>query len=253
MSDAALRVQNVTKQFGSLTAIQDVSIDISDGDITAIIGPNGAGKTTLFNMLTGKYSPTGGEIWFEDKRIDEMEPSQITDYIARSYQVTNFFPELTALENVRLAAQANDLESSGLKTILTHHRDFEGPLNAAKTVLERVDLLDVQNEIASNLSHGQQRHLEIGIALASDPDVLLLDEPTAGMSPSETDDVIDLFNEIATDVTLVLIEHDMEVVTGIADRIAVINNGKVVTIDSPEEVMEDEEVQQVYLEGGHGR
>ncbi|MDF9748501.1 ABC transporter ATP-binding protein [Natrinema sp. S1CR25-10] len=248
--DVALRTDALTKQFGPLTAIDDVSLEIHADGITSIIGPNGAGKTTLFNLLTGKYDPTDGQIRFRGERIDGKPPHEIVrDGIVRSFQITNFFDELTTIENVRLASQAR---YTGFKPtdFLRHHDSLEEPIADAERVLERVQLADVAQTPAANLSYGQRRHLEIAIALASDPDLLLMDEPTAGMSPEETRETVGLIEDIAADVTLVLIEHDMDIVMDISDRIAVLNEGTLLSVGGPAEIRTDERVQQAYLRGG---
>jgi len=249
-SGAILSTEGLTKQFGPLTAIDDVSIEIPDGGITAIIGPNGAGKTTLFNTFTGKHAPTEGRIEFDGQRIGGVEPYEIVRRgIVRSFQITNFFSSLTALENVRLAAQAR-YTGFGPADFLTHHASHEEPIADAERVLERVGLDGVATETASSLAYGQRRHLEVAIALASEPRLLLMDEPTAGMSPEETNETVELIEDIASDTTVVIIEHDMDIVMDISDQIAVLNEGKLLTQGTPSEVQSDERVQEAYLRGG---
>jgi branched-chain amino acid transport system ATP-binding protein len=252
MSDPLLATEDLTKRFQSLTAVDAVSLTIPAGGITAIIGPNGAGKTTLFNLLTGKLRPTGGRIWFHGERIDGEPPHEIVHRgIARSYQITNFFPELTVIENVRLASQRPHT-GFGPTDLLSHYTSLAEPAEAAAEVLGAVNLADVADERAATLSHGQRRHLEVAIALAADPELLLLDEPTAGMSPEETAQMADLIRSLGTDVTIVLVEHDMDVVMGVSDRIAVMNRGELLTVDTPEAVRSDEAVQRAYFSGGGG-
>lgn len=246
-SKSALATENLTKKFGTLTAVNDVSLRIPAGQITSIIGPNGAGKTTLFNLFTGKYEPTSGSIKFRDERIDGEESHTLVERgLVRSFQITNFFADLTALENVRLAAQAQHT-GFGPRDLLKHHSDLTEVTENARRVLERVHLSDVADKKASNLSYGQRRHLEIGISLAADPDLFLMDEPTAGMSPEETRETVSLIEEIASDITLVLIEHDMHIVMGISDNIAVMNEGEVLAWGTPEEIRNNERVQKAYL------
>jgi branched-chain amino acid transport system ATP-binding protein len=250
MSDPLLVTEELTKRFKALTAVDTVSLTIPAGEITALIGPNGAGKTTLFNLLTGKLRPTAGEVWFRGERIDREPPHEIVRRgIARSYQITNFFPELSVLENVRLAAQRLHT-GFGPSDLLAHYTSLAEPTEAAREALAAVDLNDSANRKAATLSHGQRRHLEVGIALAADPDLLLLDEPTAGMSPEETGEMADLLRSIAEDVTLVLVEHDMDVVMGVSDRVAVMNRGQLLAVDSPEAVRRNAEVQRAYFTGG---
>ena len=249
-NDVILRTEDLTKKFGPLTAVDSVSLDILADGITSIIGPNGAGKTTLFNMFTGKYEPTDGRIEFRGESIGGRPTHEIVRRgIVRSFQITNFFSELTALENVRLAAQARH-SGFGPSDFLRHHAALEEPIADAERVLERVGLDNVATEPASSLSYGQRRHLEIAIALASEPDLLLMDEPTAGMSPEETRESVELIEDIATDTTVVIIEHDMDIVMGISDRIAVLNEGSLLAQGPPAEIQEDERVQRAYLRGG---
>ncbi len=251
-SDGApiLSTDGLTKKFGTLTAVNDVSIEIPTGEISSIIGPNGAGKTTLFNLFTGKHEPTRGSIQFRGEQIGGVAPHKLVERgIVRSFQITNFFDDLTTLENIRLATQA---PQTGFRPqdFLRHHGNLTGPIEDAKNVLERVHLSDVADRKAANLSYGQRRHLEIGISLAADPQLLLMDEPTAGMSPEETRETVELIENIASDISLVLIEHDMEIVMGISNHIAVMNNGELLAWGTPEEIRNDERVQEAYLGGG---
>ncbi|NKE36275.1 ABC transporter ATP-binding protein [Natronococcus sp. JC468] len=249
-TDPILRTEGVTKKFGTLTAIDDVSIEIPADEITSIIGPNGAGKTTLFNLFTGKHEPTGGRIEFRGESIGGLAPHEIVDRgVVRSFQITNFFGELTALENVRIATQAH-YSGFGPDDFARHHASLEEPIADAYEILERVHLEDAARTTAANLSYGQRRHLEIGIALAARPELLLMDEPTAGMSPEETHEVVDLVKAIADDVTLVLIEHDTDIVMELSDQIAVLNEGELLSWGAPAEIQADERVQRAYLGGG---
>jgi branched-chain amino acid transport system ATP-binding protein len=179
-----------------------------------------------------------------------VEPYEVVRRgIVRSFQITNFFSELTALENVRLAAQAR-YSGFGPSDFLTHHASHEEPIADAERVLERVGLDEVATETASSLAYGQRRHLEVAIALASEPRLLLMDEPTAGMSPEETNETVELIEDIASDTTVVIIEHDMDIVMDISDQIAVLNEGKLLTQGTPSEIQSDERVQEAYLRGG---
>lgn len=250
MTDQLLVTDDLTKRFEALTAVDGVSLTIPEGVITAIIGPNGAGKTTLFNLLTGKLRPDHGTIRFRGERIDRKQPHQIVrDGIARSYQITNFFPELTVLENARLAAQQRHT-GFGVRDLLGHYTGLSEPVETARSVLESVDLESEASSLASTLSHGQRRHLEVGIALASNPGLLLMDEPTAGMSPEETVEMTELIESIAEETTLVIVEHDMDVVMNVSNRVAVMNQGQLLTVDTPAAVREDEAVQRAYFSGG---
>jgi branched-chain amino acid transport system ATP-binding protein len=246
-SDVLLQTVGLTKRFGSLTAVDDLTLDIVEGDVTAVIGPNGAGKTTLFNTLTGKYEPTSGEILFRGERIDGEAPHKIVERgIARSYQITNFFPELSTRENVRIGVYARHA-GFGVTDLFSHFSQHGDHLAEVGRILERIGLADVATEQAANLSHGQQRHLEVGIALAADPDLLLLDEPTAGMSPAETQEAVDLIHELNRDTTIVIIEHNMEMITEISDQIAVMHHGALLAMGTPGEISRDERVQEAYL------
>src|SRR5439155_21909972 len=185
-----------------------VSIAIPRGEIRAVIGPNGAGKSTLFNCITGVLAPTSGRILFHGDDIAGLPPHQISKKgIARSYQITNILPGATTLENVRIAAQSRHHSWS----LFTHHRSFTDVIDRARAVLDSVGLAEKEEELAANLSHGEQRNLEIGIALATEPKLLCLDEPTAGMSVTETRATVELIRQIATDLTILIVEHDMEV------------------------------------------
>ncbi|MDT3437755.1 ABC transporter ATP-binding protein [Haloarcula sp. 1CSR25-25] len=249
MATPLLALDSVTKEFGKIRAVDEVSLEIPVDEVTAVIGPNGAGKTTLFNLITGRYELTSGQIKLRGDRINGLEPQEIVQRgLARSFQITNFFPDLTALENVRLAAQAQNMELTP-GALLSHHDQKSESKDAARAVLDRLDLLDIAQEPANSLSHGQQRHLEICIALACNPDVLVMDEPTAGMSPEETVETRELVEDLAEDITIVIIEHDMDVVMRVADRLAVMENGSLLTVGPPETVREDERVQQAYLGG----
>jgi branched-chain amino acid transport system ATP-binding protein len=250
MDNAYLVTKNLTRTFDALVAVDGVTLEVPKESITAIIGPNGAGKTTIFNLLTGTLKPSAGQILFRGERIDQLSPDEVANRgLARSYQVTNIFPRLTVEENVRLAAQSRHTGFSPGQ-FLRNFRTLETAIEEAERVLEWVDLAAVAGERASTLSHGQQRHLDIAIALATRPKLLLLDEPTAGMSPDETRETTELIREIANDVTIVIIEHDMEVVMGLSDRIAVMNSGRLIAMGTPETVRDDERVQKAYLTGG---
>jgi branched-chain amino acid transport system ATP-binding protein len=249
MSTGLLEVENLSKDFGATRAIDELSISLPRGDVTSIIGPNGAGKTTLFNLLTGELEPTSGEIRFEGERVDDRSPAELARIgISRSYQINNFFPDLTVLENVLIAAQSEDA-GFGPADFLSSRAASAAARERAAEIIETVGLTDVTDQEASLLSHGQKRHLEVALALALDPELLLLDEPTAGMSPDTTAAMKDLLGRLSTEYTIVVVEHDMEMVMEISDRVIVINRGKLVASGSPTDVKEDEAVQRIYLEG----
>ncbi len=241
---AILRIEGLTMRFGGLAALNNVSIAVPRGEIRAVIGPNGAGKSTFFNCITGVLKPTGGRILFDGDDITGLPPHRISQKaIARSYQITNILPGATVLENVRIAVQSRHHSWS----LLRHHRSFGDVIARARTVLASVGLADQQDELATNLSHGEQRNLEIGIALATEPKLLCLDEPTAGMSVTETHATVDLIRRIAADLTILIVEHDMEVVMGLAGTITVLHYGEVLAEGTPAAIQANPRVQEVYL------
>jgi branched-chain amino acid transport system ATP-binding protein len=239
-----LRTEGLTVRFGGLTALNEVSISVDRGEIRAIIGPNGAGKSTFFNCVTGVLRPTAGRIFFHGQDIAGLPPHEISRRgIARSYQITNILPGATVLENVRIAVQSRHHNWA----MLRHHRAYTDVLDKARAVLDSVGLADKEDELAQNLSHGEQRNLEIGIALATEPELLCLDEPTAGMSVTETHAAVELIRRIAARLTILIVEHDMEVVMGLARRITVLHYGSVLAEGTPAEIQANPRVQEVYL------
>ena len=239
-----LRTEGLTVRFGGLTALNNVNVSVRRGEIRAIIGPNGAGKSTFFNCVTGVLRPTGGRILFDGDDITGLPPHRISKKaIARSYQITNILPGATVLENVRIAVQSRHHSWSLLK----HHRSFRDVIDRSREVLASVGLADKQDELASEISHGEQRNLEIGIALATEPKLLCLDEPTAGMSVTETHATVELIRRISANLTIMIVEHDMEVVMGLARTISVLHYGEVLAEGTPAEIQANPRVQEVYL------
>jgi branched-chain amino acid transport system ATP-binding protein len=242
--ETILSAANVGMKFGGFRALKDVSVDIKRGQLTAIIGPNGAGKSTFFNILSGAFPPTEGRIAYEGRDITGLRQHRFARLgIAKSFQITNVFPYLSALENVRIAAQAMKLRYD----IWTPRRRFTELTEKAAELLDLVGLSDHRDRHAENLAHGEQRALEIALALASDPRLLLLDEPTAGMSPEETVTMMKLIARLAEDRTVVLVEHKMKLIMGISDRVVVLHHGELLADGAPEDIRANEEVRRVYL------
>jgi branched-chain amino acid transport system ATP-binding protein len=239
-----LKTELLSVRFGGLAALSQINFEVARGELRAIIGPNGAGKSTFFNCLTGVLRPTSGRILFNGGEISGLPSNLISQKgIARSYQITNILPNATVLENVRIAAQSR----RHAWNMVSHHSAFADMNNKAETALHSVGLLGKARELASNLSHGEQRNLEIGIALATEPQLLCLDEPTAGMSAAETSETMELVRRIAKDLTILIVEHDMEVVMQLADRITVLHYGAILAEGTPEEIQENPKVLEVYL------
>ena len=240
-----LRVEEIDKSFGGLMAVNGVSFQIEKGELSSIIGPNGAGKTTLFNLLTGHLSPDKGRILFKEREVTGLSPHGICNLgIGRSFQRTNIFPRLSAFDNVQVAVMSWGRKSSNIflraQKMLREETD---------EILESIGLRDKKEITAGLLAHGDQRRLEIGIALGSYPELLLLDEPTAGMSPEESGRTVELIQGLARErgLTLLFIEHDMNVVFQISEKIRVMHMGSIIAEGIPEDVRANEEVQRIYL------
>lgn len=248
-SDTILETRGLTKKFGEVVANDDISISVKDGELRSIIGPNGAGKTTFFNQIAGVLSATEGTVHFQGNDITDLtieERSQLG--IGRSYQSNEVFFDRTVFENVRVAAQTAELGEFKFNVFSRAHNHQR---DRAEEILERLQLWDERDTTAENLSHGDQRRLGIAIAIATDPDLLLLDEPTSGMGPEATEETAALIEEIRDElgIAIVLIEHDMSVVMGISDRITVLYNGDHIATGTPEEIRSNEDVQDAYLGG----
>jgi len=251
-----LRVNDITMQFGGLTAVNEFDLSLNQGEIVALIGPNGAGKTTAFNMITGVYSPTKGTINYDKESINGLKPDLITKKgIARTFQNIRLFKELTVFENVLIAnhlrVKANFIEAIILKFFPGTRANKEEKEMRKKTteLLERVGLIDLKDEKASSLPYGKQRRLEIARALATNPKVLLLDEPAAGMNPKETEDFTTFIREIRDEfkLTILMIEHHMHLVMGISDRIYVLDHGITIAKGTPHEIQNNPKVIEAYL------
>jgi branched-chain amino acid transport system ATP-binding protein len=239
-----LRAEGVAKKFGGFTALQGVSVEFYPDRLTSIIGPNGAGKSTFFNVLSGAFPPTEGKIFFQGDEITGLPQHQFAHRgIAKSFQITNLFPQLSVLENVRVAAQA-------LRTtfdLWSPRRRLSELTDKAEGLLSLVGLGHRRHEPAGNLAHGDQRALEIAVALASDPRLLLLDEPTAGMSPEEARQMMDLIQKLNQERTVITVEHRMKLVMGISDHIVVLHHGQLLAEGAPDDIRRHDEVRRVYL------
>jgi branched-chain amino acid transport system ATP-binding protein len=239
-----LETKGLTVRFGGLTALDNVDFAVAPGELRAVIGPNGAGKSTFFNCLTGVQRPSAGQIRFGGEDVTGLSPDRVSQKgIARSYQITNILPNATTLENARIAAQSRRHGWS----LLSHYRRFRDIIDKAAAALDMVGLLAKADVLAANLSHGEQRNLEIAIALSTEPRLLCLDEPTAGMSAAETQETTELVRRIARDLTILIVEHDMQIVMELAHRITVLHYGHILAEGTPAEIQEDPRVLEVYL------
>jgi branched-chain amino acid transport system ATP-binding protein len=245
---ALLDVEDVSMSFGALAALSRVTLSVRAGEVFSVIGPNGAGKSTLFNVVAGLYAPSAGRVRFRGEEITGLGPEAISRRgLAKTFQITSVFPGISVFDNVRVAAQSRTALSGRVRS-LWQRADVD---RAAMALLEAFGLAGRRHEAAQHLSHGEQRYLEICVALATAPTLLLLDEPTAGMTPGETKEATALIRQIARErsLTVLLIEHDMSVVMGISDRIAVLHFGEKIAEGSPEAIRSDPRVIDAYLGG----
>jgi branched-chain amino acid transport system ATP-binding protein len=249
VAEPLLRVENLVRRFGGILATDNLSLDVAKGELHAIIGPNGAGKTTLISQLTGQLMPNSGTIRFAGRDVTHLPAFRRSALgLARSFQITSLLPDFTALDNVALAAQAHDGHSFrfwGNARKETHLRE------AARSALRRVGLEHRADVVVSQLSHGEQRELELAVALATKPQLLLLDEPMAGLGATESARMVTLLQELRREVTIVLVEHDMNAVFALADRITVLVYGRVIASDVPAAIRQNEEVKRAYLGDQH--
>lgn len=255
MTPSALKLVDVRKSFGKTEIIRGVNLDIAKGERHAVIGPNGAGKSTLFNLVSGRFAVSSGRIELNGREITGRKPFEINRMgLARSFQITNIFPRLSVYENVRCAT----LYPLGYKYSFWHRLDgLADAHDRAEDILQRIGLKSRRDTAANLLTYAEQRALEIGITVAGGADVILLDEPTAGMSRSESDHAVELIRRMTEGKTLVMVEHDMSVVFGLADRISVVVYGEVIACDVPQRIRSNRAVQEAYLgttleEGAHG-
>jgi branched-chain amino acid transport system ATP-binding protein len=245
MADIALKLKDIHKSFGNSKIINGVNLDVVRGERHAIIGPNGAGKSTVFNLVSGFYEVTSGYIELNGKVITNLEPFRINRAgLCRSFQVTNIFPKMSVFENIRCAL----FRPMGYRHSFWHLCGRLKQVNEkAEQILEKIHMADRHDLPAGLLAYADQRALEIGVTIAGDADVILLDEPTAGMSHSETDRAVELIRNVTADKTLVVVEHDMSVVFDLADRISVLVYGEIIATDTPENIRNNAEVQEAYL------
>jgi branched-chain amino acid transport system ATP-binding protein len=245
---ALLETRELTKSFGALTAVNGVSLAVEPGSLHSIIGPNGAGKTTLFNLLTGTFAPTSGKILFDGQDITGTPAHRIAHLgLARSFQRTNLFPAFSLLDNVWVAAFACSPSWQGL--MWRPSERYPELVERATQALRDVGLEDKKHQLAREISHGEQRQLELAIALAAQPRVLLLDEPAAGLSPEETRRMVALVRTLKGRYTIVLIEHKMDIIMTVSDRISVMHFGALIAEGTPQEIQKNPEVRRAYLGG----
>ena len=242
-----LEAKNVTKHFGSLLVVDHVNLKITKGNIHSIIGPNGAGKTTLFNLLTGFVSLTSGKVIYKGEDITNLPPYKIAKKgISRSFQITSIFPELTVHENIRIAAQSKEKSSFNF---IKHFETLENSKKKADQVLDFIGLHEKRNTLAANLAYGEKRILDIGIAISTDPEILLLDEPMAGLPEGDLDKVMQLIKKISENLTVILIDHNIDQIIAISNVITVLNQGSIIAEGSPREIQDNQKVQDAYLGG----
>ncbi len=274
MSKNVLTLENVTMQFGGVVAVNDLSIEVNEGEIVSLIGPNGAGKTTVFNVITGVYEPTNGAIYYNGetiisnhphgkmkklytgdnkdkfKKVISKTPDKITKLgVARTFQNIRLFKSMTVFENVLVAMHMRRKSNLFTATFMLNHKEEVQMRKNVLDLLEKVGLLDVKDEIATSLPYGKQRYLEIARAIATEPKLLLLDEPAAGMNPQETKELTEFINDVRHkfDITILMIEHHMNLVMDISDRIYVLDFGKMIAKGTPSEVQNDPHVIEAYL------
>lgn len=256
MSDAVLKTENLGISFGGLKAVQELNLEIKKGQLYGLVGPNGAGKTTVFNMITGVYKPTTGKFWLDGENLTGKSQETINHKgIARTFQNIRLFNNMTVIRNVMVGLHNQPEFKCGVMSSIfrfpSHFRTEKAMRKRAKEILEIVGLLEERNNLSCNLPYGKQRKLEIARALATNPKLLCLDEPAAGMNPQETADLMDIVRYIRDkfDVTILLIEHDMKFVSGLCDEITVLNFGTVLAQGTPEVALNDPEVVKAYIGG----
>lgn len=244
--ETILRTEDLTQEFGGLIAVNSVNYELRKGELASIIGPNGAGKSTFYKLIVGIQKPTHGKIYFNDENITDLSAhKRVEKGIAKSYQIVQIFSSMKVIENMAVAAQCRLIKDKrGFFFSSWRNKDS---LKKSEEILDRVGLRKMENKTAGSLAQGQKKVLEIGMALATDPALLLLDEPTAGSSPVETQLAMDLVKELSKKLTVVIVEHKMDVVMNLAERITVMHQGKIIADGTPKEVRNDKLVQNVYL------
>ena len=244
MNAPLLEAKNISQRFGNFQALNQISVRFDKGELCAIIGPNGAGKSTFFNVLSGAFAPTAGQVLYQGEQISGLAQHQFARKgIAKSFQITNIFKQLSVHENVRVAVQMRHSRFG----IFRPRTELAGVAEQAQALLERVGLAHLAGKPSADLAHGQQRALEVAMALAAEPVLLQMDEPTAGMSPEETKVMLDLITQLAAERTVILVEHKMKLVMGICQRLIVLHHGELLAQGSPEDIRANPEVRRVYL------
>jgi branched-chain amino acid transport system ATP-binding protein len=248
-NDVVLSLRGVAKSFGNSKIIHDITMDVAPGERIALIGPNGAGKSTLFNMISGRFQPSGGDILLNGNSLLKLEPYEIyRKGLSRSFQITNIFPKLSVYENIRSSVLWSLGHRYSLFKFLNRLTDVR---DRAEQLMEQVGLAGRKDVLAGLLTYAEQRSLEIAMTVAGDPSVVLLDEPTAGMSRSESEQAVELIRNLTEGRTLLMVEHDMSVVFGLADRIAVLAGGALIALESPEDIRNNNAVKEAYLGDHH--
>jgi len=244
-AEPVLAVEGLTKRFGGIVAVDGVDFEVPPAHTKGLIGPNGAGKTTLMNCISGLYDVTRGTIRFDGEDITDRDPHEMARLgLGRTFQVTNLFDDLTVFENLRLAAQIHTTNNYNFWTRFT---DFEEPAATGEEVLETIGLTNERESKVANLSHGEKRQLEIGIVMATEPDLLLLDEPTAGMASDEVGTITELIANLQSDMAIVIVEHNIDVIMELTDSIIVLHRGDLIADDDPESIRADDDVRSAYL------
>lgn len=245
-----LKTVDLTCKFGGLIAVNSVNYELKKGELASIIGPNGAGKSTLYKLVVGVQEPTNGKIYFNEEDVTDVSPHKRVEMgIAKSFQIVQIFPNMKVIENMAVAAQYRIIKDK--KGFYFSSWRNDDSIKKSEEILDRIDLLKLKNKTASSLPQGQKKCLEIGMALATDPSLLLLDEPTAGSNPVETHLIMDLIKDLSKELTIIVVEHKMDVVMNLAKRITVMHQGKIIADGTPNEIRNNKLVKNVYLGEGN--